>query len=206
MSLERYLRLSETVPGWTRGAEAQELARISYSLPEGAVLVEIGSFLGSGTILLAGPRRMRGSGTVHCIDPFDGGGDSFSVPYYQSVLAQFASGLMRDHFERNIRECGLAPWVEIHQGRAEEVAESWTTPIDLLFLDGDQSPASARKVYDRWVSFLKVGGVIALHNSEPANHRRDHDGQRLIAEQEIREPWFCDVRLVTSTTLAVKAR
>ena len=44
-SFEAYLALSEAVPGWTRGAEARELMRLSYALPDGAELVEIGSFL-----------------------------------------------------------------------------------------------------------------------------------------------------------------
>src|SRR6202047_1066 len=77
--LELCLHQSETIPGWTRGEEARELLRISHSLAAGAIIVEIGSFFGAGTILLAGPRRIRGSGLVHCVDPFDGTGDSFSV-------------------------------------------------------------------------------------------------------------------------------
>src|SRR5882672_5910407 len=142
-ALEAYFDLSQTIPGWTRGDEARELMRLSASLPAGATLVEIGSFFGSGTVLLAGPRQVRGSGTVHCIDPFDGTGDAFSVPHYQRILAEFSNGSLRDHFERNIHSAGLGPWVRIHQGRADEVALSWTTPIDLLYLDGDQSQKGA---------------------------------------------------------------
>src|SRR5205085_3677478 len=171
---EHYLRLSETVPGWTRGCEARELWRVCYSLPLGATIVEIGSFLGSGTILLAGACRTRGSGLVHCVDPFDGRGDSFSVPYYQTILAELGTGSLRTQFESNVRECGLAPWVRIHSGPAQHVGRSWTTPIDLIFFDGDQSPAGVRMAYGVWIPFLKIGGVIALHNSDPVNRRPDH--------------------------------
>src|ERR1700736_3148535 len=97
--LEVFLRRSETIPGWTRGEEARELLRISHSLSAGAVIVEIGSFLGGGAILLAGPRRIRGSGLVHCVDPFDGTGDSFSVPHYQRIIADVGIGSLRDDFE-----------------------------------------------------------------------------------------------------------
>src|SRR5215468_6466626 len=86
--LKLCLRHSETIPGWTRGEEARELLWISYSLAAGAIIVEIGSFFGSGTILLAGPRRICGSGLVHCVDPFDCTGDSFSVPHYQRILVE----------------------------------------------------------------------------------------------------------------------
>ena len=204
MPFEDYLKWSEEVPGWTRGAEARELAVLSFSLPADAVLVEIGSFLGSGTILLAGPRRDRGSGSVHCVDSFNGAGDAFSVPYYQQILTQLGIGSLREHFERNISRYGLASWVQIHEGRADRIARTWTQAIDLLFLDADQSPAGVWQIYHDWEPFLKNGGVIALHNSEPTNRRIDHDGHRIIVEEEVKKPKFRDIRLVTSTTFAVK--
>jgi len=202
--LEVFLRRSETIPGWTRGEEARELLRISHSLSAGAVIVEIGSFLGAGAILLAGPRRIRGSGLVHCVDPFDGTGDSFSVPHYQRILAEFSNGSLRDHFERNIHSAGLGPWVRIHQGGADEVARSWTTPIDLLYLDGDQSRKGVREAYDSWGCFLKAGGIIAVHNSAPENRTSEHDGHRCIVEEEIKPPNYSNIRLVSSTTFASK--
>jgi MMP 1-O-methyltransferase len=203
--LERWLRLSETIPGWTRDEEARELLRISHLLSPGAVIVEIGSFLGAGAILLAGPRRILGSGVVHCVDPFDGTGDSFSVPYYQRILEEVGGGSLRDHFERNIHDAGLGPWVRIHQGRADEVARIWTTPIDLLYLDGDQSRKGVREAYDSWAQFLKAGGIIAVHNSAPENHTAEHDGHRYIVEEEIKQPHYCNIRLICSTTFATKA-
>ena len=203
--LDICLRLSEPIPGWTRGEEARELLRISHSLSAGAVIVEIGSFFGAGAILLAGPRRIRGSGLVCCVDPFDGTGDIFSVPHYRRILAEFGGGSLRDHFERNIRDAGLAPWVRIHQGRADEVARSWTTPIDLLYLDGDQSRKGVREAYDSWVQFLKTGGIIAVHNSAPENHAAEHDGHRCLVQEEIRPPRYGNIRLVCSTTFATKA-
>jgi predicted O-methyltransferase YrrM len=201
--LEVYLRLSEAVPGWTRNEEAWELLRISHSLPAGAVIVEIGSFFGSGAILLAGPRRIRGSGLVHCVDPFDGTGDSFSVPHYQRILAEYGSGSLRDHFERNIQGAGLGPWIQIYQGRAAEVARSWNKPIDLLYLDGDQSRNGVREGYDSWARFLKPGGIIAVHNSAPENHTPEHDGHRYIVEEEVK-PNYSNVRLVSSITFGTR--
>lgn len=202
--LETYLRLSEAIPGWTRGEEAQELLQVSHSLSEGCVIVEIGSFFGSGAILLAGPRRIRGSGLVHCVDPFDCSGDAFSVPHYRRILGEHGGASLRDLFERNIHAVGLDPWVQIHQGRAEEVAGTWTTPIDLLFLDGDQSRKGVCQVYNSWVRFLKAGGIIAVHNSASENRTLDHDGHRCIVEEEIEKPHYYNIRLIGSTTFAVK--
>src|SRR5215470_8068277 len=74
--LEKYFRSSEAIPGWTRGDEAYELARVCFTPPADAHIVAIGAFLDSGTILLAGARHLPGSGLVHCVDPFDCSGDA----------------------------------------------------------------------------------------------------------------------------------
>ena len=85
-SLDTIIQLSEQIPGWTRGIEAEALAARAHALDDDACIVEIGSFLGSGSVLLAGARKLQGSGKVHCVDPFDGSGDDFSVPHYQAIL------------------------------------------------------------------------------------------------------------------------
>ncbi len=99
-SIGDYIARSERIPGWTRGDEAIELAEVASALAGNAVIVEIGSFLGSGAVILAGARKLKGSGRVHCVDPFDGSGDSFSVPYYQEIIAGCVDGSARKQFDR----------------------------------------------------------------------------------------------------------
>jgi predicted O-methyltransferase YrrM len=142
--LAHYQALSERIPGWTRGQEASALAERAYSIDGDTVIVEIGSFFGSSTVLLAGARKLRGSGIVHCVDPFDGSGDSCSTPHYDAIILAFAARPPREHFDDNISAAGLSDWIEVHQGNAEDIALNWSTPVDLLFMDGDQSPAGAR--------------------------------------------------------------
>lgn len=199
--LRPWIARSETVEGWTRDDEAWALARTSYSLPDNAVVVEAGAFLGSGTILLAGARSLRGSGIVHAIDPFDGSGDEYSTPHY----AQIAQGLkrsLRSQFDENMRAAGIESYVRAYSGTAESVAGGWSGPVDLLFLDGDQSPAGAKSAYTAWIPHLKTGGVIALHNSGERVYGEGHDGYHRLAMNELRSPAFTDVRVAGSTTFA----
>ena len=183
------MRAAESIPGWTRGDEALELARVCFSLPRGACIVEIGSFLGGATVLLAGARRLRGSGVVHCVDPFDGTGDAFSVPFYRDILGGDARS-PREIFDGNIERAGLPDWVEIHAGTVDSIGERWTRSIDLLFLDGDHSPRGARLAFERWVPFLQPGGVLALHNSSDRDYAEGHDGhRRLVVESVSRCSW-----------------
>jgi predicted O-methyltransferase YrrM len=198
-----YLAYSWPIPGWLGRNEGLVLAQRCYDLPPNAVIVEIGSFLGKSAVMFAGARRLQGSGVVHCIDPFDASGDAFSVPVYQAIAGK--SGLsLRQRFDANIARAGLTDWIRVHQGTAASVATGWAQPIDLLFLDGDHSPEGAQLAYRLWMPFLKVGGIIALHNSTERVYDPSHEGTRLLAQNTIRPPQYGEIVSVDVTTVARK--
>ncbi len=199
-----YLQASEHIDGWVNIQERVALAQRAYDLPENATIVEIGSFLGKSAIVMAGARKLKGSGKVHCIDPFDASGDDFSVPVYDEIMNAEARTL-RERFDDNIGRAGLQDWVEVHVGTAETAVKDWHEPIDMLFLDGDQSREGAMKAYEAWMPFVRKGGVIALHNSTPRQYEEGHDGHYRIASSLIKPPHYKQVRSVVSTTFAVKS-
>ena len=65
--IEQIVAASTTVFGWRDGGALTELALVSWGLRPDATIVEIGVFMGRSTVLLAGSRRLRGSGKVHCV-------------------------------------------------------------------------------------------------------------------------------------------
>ncbi len=201
--LGKYIALSRRIPSWTRGEEAIALVQCSDALSGSPLIVEIGSFLGCSTVLLAGARRLRGAGRVHCVDPFDASGESFSAPIYHAIRQSLGCSL-REQFDRNIRGAGLTDWIEVHQGRAVEAAIGWTRPIDLLFLDGDQSYEGVQLAYRSWSPFLKPDGFIAVHNSRSGTYAAGHDGHRRLVEETVRSPWYAEVHCVGTTTFARK--
>ncbi len=201
----RYLALSRRIPGWTRDAEAVALALTSLNLPDESVIVENGCFLGCSTVLLAGARKLCGSGTVHVVDPFDASGEAFSAPVYKAIEGSMRRTL-REVFEANIRRAGVEAWVKIHQGFGHHVAATWTEPIDLLFLDGDQSREGVRATFSAWRTALKVGGLIAVHNSAPGEYHEGHDGSLRLVEDVLRPPDYCVLRLAGMTTFVLRVR
>jgi MMP 1-O-methyltransferase len=196
--------MSRRIPGWVRGPEAVELAHVCYALPHNAVVVEVGAFLGCATVLMAGARKLKNSGEVHCVDSFDASGDAFSAPVYSEIAASRPNSL-RTRFDENIRAANLSGWVKVHQCHDWEIAGVWSTPIDLLVLDADHSQQGAEAIYERWSSHLKIGGIIAVHNSAPGDYAPEHGGSRRLVEKFIHSPGYAEVHLVSTFTFARKA-
>lgn len=197
---------SAEIPGWTKGDDAREVALASHALGDHPTLVEVGVFMGRCSVLLAGPRRLRGSGKLHCVDPFDCSGDAFSIPHYEKALQATGHDNLETVFRMNMERCGIDTWIDVHRGPANQIARNWTAPIDLLLLDGDQSPEGARAAYEAWVPFLKEGGVIILRNTKDRAFAEGHDGHRRLALTSLVPPLFTQRRQVGATTFAVKAQ
>lgn len=194
-----------TIPGWLPIDDAHEIVRVAFNLPDNSVLVEIGSYFGRSAALLAGARNLVGNGKLHCIDPFDCSGDDFSVPYYVSALHDSRFSTLRQAFETNLERLGLISRIEVHQGTAVNEAIGWNVPIDLLLLDGDQSPEGAQAAFNAWIGKLRIGGVLILRNTADREYASKHDGHRRLAVEQLIEPYFTKVIQLTSTTIAIKA-
>jgi predicted O-methyltransferase YrrM len=203
-ALQWVVEMSATVPGWRRSEESMALADIAYELPAGATIVEVGAYMGRGTVVLAAARRLRGDGMVHVIDPFDCSGDEYSSPYYKQILQKSGAASLEDVFRSNLARFALQNIVTVHKGTAQQIASAWTDPIDLLLLDGDHSPAGARQAFEAWVPFVRPGGTVAIDNSSEREYEPTHDGNYLVAKERVRPPAFRDINVVAYTTLCKK--
>ena len=201
--IEQIVDASMTVFGWREGAALTEIALASWGLRSDATIVESGVFMGRSTVLLAGARRLRGSGKVHCVDPFDCSGDAFSIPHYLQALKDAGGDSLEEVFRRNMTRLGIEAWIELHRGRSQDVAARWATSIDLLLLDGDQSLTGAREAYEAWTPHLRTGGIIILGNVHD-HPNEGHDGNSRLAVEELIPPQHSGIRRVGSTVFAIK--
>lgn len=193
-----------TIHGWVSGDAAREMARLSRNLRGDPTIVEVGVFMGRSTALLAGARRRLATGTVHCVDPFDCSGDAVSAPVYEILRNISGTKSTEAIFLENMSKLNLTNRIVVHAKPSHEQALAWDKPIDLLLLDADHSPSGAKEVFDDWVKFLTVGGVLILHNTGNREYRSGHNGNRLLQINEVIPPKFCDIRTIGTTTFAVK--
>jgi MMP 1-O-methyltransferase len=194
------------IPAWTQPRELDALALTAMECGSDAVIVEVGAFMGRATSVLASTRLAIGGGKVHVVDPFDGSGDEYSLPHYRALLKESGNSDLYEVFERNLRARGLGDFVQVHRCTGQEAARLWSTPVDLLLLDADQSVFEAQRLYDAWAHFLKAGGTVVLFNTADRTYAHDHDGYRRIAAQRLLPPLYENIRRVESLTFATKSR
>ncbi len=146
--------LIEPIEGWLLDGEENWLFRRALALPDGANLVEIGSYKGRSTCCLA----FGCTGTnkrVFAVDPFDGGPD---LPHHDSY----------DEFCSNIKRCGLTEYVEPIVGVSSTVAKGWSRPIHFLFIDGSHLYEDVMKDFASFFPYVVPGGTVAFHDVEPS--------------------------------------
>jgi hypothetical protein len=142
------------VEGWLTEAQARRLwARAAAA---GGTVVEIGSFRGRSTIVLA-----AAAGSVVAIDPH-GGGDRGP----QEIAPDAARG-EEDHaaFRANLEAAGVAERVRhVRSASAEALGEVHGAPA-LLYVDGAHRYGPARDDLARWGSRVAPGGAMLVHDA-----------------------------------------
>lgn len=149
----------ESVEGWMTDAQAERLWRAAQRVPEHGQIVEIGSFRGRSTIVLA-----KGAGetvSVTAIDPH-GGGDR--GPNEISPDAALGDA---DHaaFMANLAAAGVADRVRHVRQPSGSALGDVDGPIDLLYIDGAHRYTPARDDIRSWGDRVTPGGVLLIHDA-----------------------------------------
>jgi predicted O-methyltransferase YrrM len=149
--------LPADVEGWLTEAQAERLDRCARAVPDRGRIVEIGSFRGRSTIVLA--RAAAASVEVVAVDPHLG---SDRGP--QEIAAQPELG-ERDTeiFRANLERFDVADRVRHVRMLSSEapLPES----IDLLYVDGAHRFGPARDDLLRWGARVRSGGTMLVHDS-----------------------------------------
>jgi hypothetical protein len=157
---EPVLNEMRQVPGWLGDDEANLLITATdqalADCPEAPALVEVGSFRGKGTTVLASVvRAMRPTARVWAVDPHDGvvGARDRGVTHEGPTL---------ESFRANIARAGLEGYVEAVQAAGPAVA--WSQPICLLLIDGLHDYGSVAADFNHFAPFLVPSALVAFHD------------------------------------------
>ncbi len=151
--------LPEDVEGWLSADQAERLAARAGAVPRRGTIVEIGSFRGRSTIVLA--RAAPPDAAVVAIDPHAGsdrGPQEFAPDQVRgdADLAAFTANLDRAGVANRVRHVRRPS-----QGALGEV----TGPIDLLYIDGAHRFRPALQDLIRWGDRVRPGGTMLIHDA-----------------------------------------
>jgi MMP 1-O-methyltransferase len=145
------------VAGHLEENEARFLGLLAACVPANGAILEIGSFRGRSTVMLAKVASHYGLGPVVAIDPHNS-------PILLDRQANPEASSYQD-FLKSIRTAGVSNHVESHLAYSTDVASSWNRPIRLLWIDGDHSYEGAKKDLDGFLPRLVPDGVVAFHDA-----------------------------------------
>ena len=158
-SLEDVLALTEGVDGWLSEAQARRLHDAAARCRDGGRIVEIGSFRGRSTIVLAAsaPDGVE----VVAIDPH--AGNDRGPGEIDGYVAEAATD--RDVFRANLARAGVADRVRHVAALSSAAHADVSDPIDVLFVDGAHRYAPARADIHEWGARVRNGGTLLIHDS-----------------------------------------
>ena len=156
--------------------ERLQLFRLAWSLPQGFVACEIGSYLGASTAFLAAAAS-RKCGQVHAIDTWQN--DAMRCEPTEDTFQRF---------EENTKP--FRNFITTHRGRAEAVKDQ-IPPVDLLFIDGDHSYEGTKANLIDYAGKIKPGGILALHDIT-------YDGVKRAVQDTFQPHAWIDLGIVDS--------
>jgi predicted O-methyltransferase YrrM len=135
----------------------------------GLPLLEVGTYCGRSTILLADAARAAGTVAV-TVDHHRGSEEQQpGWEYHDASLVDPVTGRMDTlpTFRRTLHAAGLEEHVIAVVGRSPQVARVWRQPLGLVFVDGGHTDEHARADYEGWAPLLAEGGLLVVHDVFP---------------------------------------
>jgi SAM-dependent methyltransferase len=149
--------LPDDVEGWLTEAQARRLDRCARAVPAGGRIVEIGSFRGRSTIVLA--RAVTEGVEIVAVDPHLGSDRGPQEIAAQPELGEQDTQLFRANLERH----GVA--ARVRHVRMLSSDAPLPDTFDVLYVDGAHRFGPAREDLVRWGARVRDGGTLLVHDS-----------------------------------------
>lgn len=135
----------------------------------GLPLLEVGTYCGRSTILLADAARAAGV-TALTVDHHRGSEEQQpGWDYHDPETVDPEIGLMDTlpTFRRTLHKAGLEDHVVALVGRSPQIAAVWNSPLALVFIDGGHTDEHASADYEGWSPHVAPDGLLVIHDVFP---------------------------------------
>ena len=147
------------VAGWLTDGQARRLWDSAAALPEGATVVEIGSYHGRSTIFLG--RAAPAGAEVVAIDPHAGNDRGPQEIHGTSQEGEADNRV----FNESLRRAGVAGVVRHVRRPSQDALHAVDGAVDLLFVDGAHRYRPARHDIEHWGARVAPGGTMLVHDA-----------------------------------------
>ncbi|QEH94326.1 class I SAM-dependent methyltransferase [Dermacoccus abyssi] len=148
--------------------EGRALFEAACTARPGAWL-EIGTYCGKSTVLLAQAAREVGGTQIVTVDHHHGSEENQpGWEWHDTSMVDEHSGLLdtlpsfRRTWDDHVRDV-----VSAVVATTEQVAAWWSTPVEFLFLDGNHVEEMAQHDYAAFAQHVAPGGLLAVHDVFP---------------------------------------
>ncbi|MFE2144769.1 class I SAM-dependent methyltransferase [Streptomyces sp. NPDC059456] len=135
----------------------------------GLPLLEVGTYCGRSTILLADAAREAGVAAI-TVDHHRGSEEQQpGWEYHDPSVVDPEVGLMDTlpTFRRTLHAAGLEEHVIAIVGRSPQVAAAWGGKLGFVFIDGGHTDEHAGGDYEGWAPHVAEGGTLVIHDVFP---------------------------------------
>ncbi|WP_327262269.1 class I SAM-dependent methyltransferase [Streptomyces sp. NBC_01232] len=135
----------------------------------GLPLLEVGTYCGRSTILLADAAREAGVAAI-TVDHHRGSEEQQpGWEYHDPTVVDPEVGLMDTlpTFRRTLHKAGLEDHVIAIVGRSPQVAAAWGGSLGFVFIDGGHTDEHATGDYEGWAPHVASGGTLVIHDVFP---------------------------------------
>lgn len=157
------------VKGFLADDEAKALYQHALSSSKNGPVLEVGSYCGKSTLYLAQAAKQNNS-VVFAVDHHRGSEEhQLGEEYHDADLYDGSVGLMDSfkEFRKNMRACDVEDTVVPIVAPSKVAAKQWHTPLAMVFIDGGHSFEAAETDYRSWITHIKIGGILAIHDLFP---------------------------------------
>jgi len=158
-TFDEALRAVEKVDGWMTDDQARRLWDRALDVRTGGRIVEIGSFRGRSTVILA--TAAPPDVAVFAIDPHAGNDRGpQEIEGYEEAAA-----VDHDMFHENLRAAGVDECVHHVRSFSQDALGAVEGDVDLLYIDGAHRFEPALADIRVWGGRVAPGGTMLIHDS-----------------------------------------
>jgi MMP 1-O-methyltransferase len=161
--------LADHVAGFMPDDEGRALYDAATRYLDHGIAVEIGTYCGKSTLLL-GAAAEGADSVVYTIDHHHGSEEHQpGWEYHDASLVDEATGRFDTlpSLRHTLDAAGLDDHVVAVVGKSSVVARGWRAPLQLLFIDGGHSEATAQQDFDGWAKWVGLAGALIIHDVFP---------------------------------------